>query len=346
MRYSKVYLDSMGYELGPVVVTSEELEERLAPLYKKLNIPKGQIVEWTGIRERRWWEPGYPLSRGAAAAAKKALAASNVKPADIGALIYTSVFKTQFEPATACHIGAEIGIGSDAFICDINNACLAAVNGMMAIANQIELGQIRAGMVVSCETSRHINEITIKHLLENPRMDEFIYVVTPFTGGSGASAILLTDGSFSKPGRRLRGGAVCADPRYHDICRWEIDPLGDGKYQEMTKTDALAVLKHGEKLGGKTWRKFQDILGWTAEDIDKTVCHQVARKNQEVMLKTMGIPPEKDFITYPFLGNIGSVSLPITAAIADERGFLQPGEKVVFGGIGSGLNCIILGWEW
>jgi 3-oxoacyl-[acyl-carrier-protein] synthase-3 len=60
----------------------------------------------------------------------------------------------------------------------------------------------------------------------------------------------------------------------------------------------------------------------------------------------MGITEEKDFFTYPYLGNIGTVSLPITAALAEERGFLQSGEKVGFFGIGSGLNCLGMGWEW
>jgi 3-oxoacyl-[acyl-carrier-protein] synthase-3 len=202
-------------------------------------------------------------------------------------------------------------------------------------------------MVVSCETSRHIIEITIKQLLENPRMDKFISSAATFTGGSGASAILLTDGSFSDSHHpKLMGATVCANPKYHDICRWEMASLGDGKYQEMMQTDALSVLKYGVKLGKNTWKKFQKTMGWTSDDVDKTICHQVARKNQEIMLKTMGLSHDKDFVTYPFLGNIGSVSLPITAAIADERGFLQRGDKVFFGGIGSGLNCMMLGWEW
>ena len=34
MRYEKVELTAIGYELAPVVVTSEELEARLAPLRK------------------------------------------------------------------------------------------------------------------------------------------------------------------------------------------------------------------------------------------------------------------------------------------------------------------------
>ena len=63
-----------------MVVTSAELEARLEPLYRALHIAPGQLQALTGIRERRWWEPGYPLSQGAIAAAKKALAATGVSP--------------------------------------------------------------------------------------------------------------------------------------------------------------------------------------------------------------------------------------------------------------------------
>jgi 3-oxoacyl-[acyl-carrier-protein] synthase-3 len=43
---------------------------------------------------------------------------------------------------------------------------------------------------------------------------------------------------------------------------------------------------------------------------------------------------------------MGTVSLPLTAALAEEREFLQAGHKVGFLGIGSGLNCLMLGLEW
>jgi len=38
--------------------------------------------------------------------------------------------------------------------------------------------------------------------------------------------------------------------------------------------------------------------------------------------------------------------LPVTAAMAHDQGFLVKGDKVSFLGIGSGLNCIMLGLEW
>ena len=109
MKYSRVFLDSIGYELPPVVVTSHELEARLRPVYEALHLPEGQLEALTGIAERRWWEPGYPLSRGAAAAARKALEASNVRPEDVEVLIYAAVCREQFEPATACRVAAALG---------------------------------------------------------------------------------------------------------------------------------------------------------------------------------------------------------------------------------------------
>ena len=62
MRYSRVYIDALGYELPPVVVTSQELEVRLKRVYEILHLPEGQLEALTGIAERRWWDPGYPVS--------------------------------------------------------------------------------------------------------------------------------------------------------------------------------------------------------------------------------------------------------------------------------------------
>ena len=69
-HYQCVLVSSLGYELGPVVVTTAELEERLAPAFTRLGIQPGQLEAWTGISERRWWQPNMPLSQGATAAAR------------------------------------------------------------------------------------------------------------------------------------------------------------------------------------------------------------------------------------------------------------------------------------
>src|SRR5260370_19924119 len=172
MRYSRVYIDAIGYELPPVVVTSQELEARLRPVYEKLRIQEGQLEALTGIIERRWWEPGFPVSQGAVVAARKALAAANVRPEEVEVLIYAGVCREQFEPATACRVAEALG-GRPHTVYDLSDACLGGPNGIIEVANRIELGQVRAGLVVSCESAREINDTLIDSMLQAQRMERF-----------------------------------------------------------------------------------------------------------------------------------------------------------------------------
>jgi acyl-CoA:acyl-CoA alkyltransferase len=345
MNYSRVFIDAIGYQLPPVIVTSHELETRLAPVYEALRLPEGQLEALTGISERRWWEPGFQVSQGAAQAARKALAVSNVRPQDLEVLIYAAVCRESFEPATACRVAATLGIRPQA-IYDLSNACLGVLNGIVDLANRIELGHIRAGMVVSCETAREITNTMIERMIQSRSMDVFKASLATLTGGSGAVAVLVTDGSFTKePRRRLLGGLTQAEPQHYALCRWGIDNLLTTARQIMS-TDSVNVLKYGVELGLRTWGAFLSRLGWANEMVDKVICHQVGTCHRDLILKSLGITSDKDYSTYEYLGNIGTVSLPLTAALAEERDFLRPGDRVGFLGIGSGLNCLMLGVEW
>lgn len=346
MRYTNVYLGALGYELPPLVVTSEDIEADLESLYRKLHLPQGQIESLTGIAERRWWRPGFRLSDGAIAAGRKALAAANVDPGEVGALVYTGVCREGFEPATACRVAAELGVGGEAAVYDISNACLGVLNGILDLANRIELGQIRTGLVVSCESAREINEETIAKVLAAGTMDAYKEALATFTGGSGAVAVLLTDGSSGSDRRQLLGGVAHAAPEHNDLCRWDLEDLGEGLRRQYMSTDAVAVLKNGVALGKRTWESLLSTLGWQGDTVDRVVCHQVGQANRDAILSATGISRDKDFASYPFLGNIGTVSLPLTAALAEERGILQSGNHVAFLGIGSGLNCMMLGLKW
>ncbi len=347
MGYNRVYLTALGYELGPQVVTSAELEERLAPVYRRLNIHPGQLEAWTGIAERRWWQPDARLSAGAATAARKAMAKTSIQAADLGVVIYAGVCRENFEPATACAVADALGVKGAASVYDLSNACLGVLNGMLEIANRIELGQIRAGLVVSCETAREINEIMIARLLTGVEMDIFAQALATFTGGSGAVAMLLTDGSFPGPaGHRLLGAVSQVAPEHHRLCRWGLAP-GDGLQQEQfMATDSVSVLKYGVQLGRQTWQLFLEEMDWTPAQVDRVICHQVGSGHQDAILNSLQVPKEKDYTTYRFLGNMGTAALPVTAAIAEERGVLRAGQRVGFLGIGSGLTCLMMGLEW
>jgi 3-oxoacyl-[acyl-carrier-protein] synthase-3 len=352
MKYQRVQLLSLGYELAPNVVTSDALEQRLAPLYEKLKLPAGQIELLTGIRERRYWDAGQCMWEPAAKAARKALKSAGVSPEDVGLLIYAGVCRDNLEPATACAVADALGIGDTAEVYDVSNACLGVLNGMLQAANAIELGAIRYALVVSCESARQIVDLSIARMLQNSNMAALRPSMATMTGGSGAIGVLLgpADGAAPGPtvaaaGHRLVGATVRSAPEHHHLCRWGPDTGIPSSAPMVMETDAAAVLENGVALGVRTWTAFQAEIGW-GEPPDRIICHQVGAWHRDAVLKALRYPPERDFSTFEYLGNIGTVSLPITAAIAAERGFLEPGHRVAFCGIGSGLNCLILGLEW
>jgi 3-oxoacyl-[acyl-carrier-protein] synthase-3 len=346
MRYNNVVLHTFGYELAPNVILSRDLEKRLAPLYDRLHLRMGQLEAITGIYERRFWDTGFKVSDGAAAAGRKALAAADISAADLGMLLYCGVCRDNLEPATACSVAHSLGVSPETGIYDVSNACLGVLNGILQVANAIELGQIRAGLVVSCETAREVVDLTIDRLLRTNDMEMFRDTIATLTGGAGAVAVLLTHESLSSKGHRLLGGTVRNAAEHHRLCLWGPDAGRCVNGIHAMKTDSVAVLKNGVVLGAETFDSFMKEMKWPEDRPDKVICHQVGAAHQKTILETVGIPQEKDFITYPFLGNIGTVSLPITAAIASEREFLLPGDQVAFFGIGSGLNCMMLGLEW
>ena len=350
MRFQNVHIAAIGYELPNLAVTSAALEERLAPVFDRLRIPRGQLAAMTGIHERRWWPQGTTLSAAAATAAAKCIRAARFSTEAIDTIIYAGVCRENLEPATACAVAHQLGIGGARQVYDVSNACLGVLNGMLQVAALIEAGFTRAGLICSAETAQQIVELMTDRLLREPTMERFKSTLATLTGGSGAAAVLLAHRDLAPRAPRLVGAAVRAAPEFHQLCRWGPD-TGQPSSMPMTmETHAIGVLENGVALGVETWRDFQRQLPTrddaTRPTVDRTICHQVGAANRDSILRAIEIAPENDFVTYDRLGNIGTVSLPLSAAVAAETGFLRPGQRVGLLGIGSGLNCLMLGVDW
>jgi 3-oxoacyl-[acyl-carrier-protein] synthase-3 len=112
------------------------------------------------------------------------------------------------------------------------------------------------------------------------------------------------------------------------------------------ETDSERLMHEGVALGVETFKAFLDETGWSSDDVAKTFCHQVGAGHRKLLLETLGLAPENDFATFPWLGNTGAVALPMTLAIGAEQGFIEPDERIGLLGIGSGIHCLMLGVEW
>jgi len=348
VNFQNVCIESIVHLLPEEIITSTQIEEKLASVYKKLNLPVGRLEMFSGIKERRFWNKGTRPSDVAAKAALKALDQAGIVSKKIGCLINSSVSRDFIEPATASVVHEKIGLSEDTMIFDISNACLGFVNAMVVVANMIEKGVIKAALVVGGEDARDLVESTIDHLNEDEELTRksIKKSFSSLTIGSGAAAAVLVHESISKFHHHLIGGSCLVSSKFNNLCQGGNTCNNKDSNKLLMNTDSETLLKSGVELAKKTWEKTKHILNLTNDDIKKFIFHQVGAAHRKLLCETLGIDLTKDFPTFPFLGNMGSVSLPITLSMAIEEGDIKKGDMVALMGIGSGINSMMLGVKW
>lgn len=348
MRYQNVCVEALSYRLPEEIVTSEALEARLAPLYDRLGLPQGRLELMTGIRERRFWPPGTLPGDVSVQAAAKLLDESHVAREDVGALLHGSVCRDYLEPATASSVHHRLGLGRDCIVYDVSNACLGLLNGVLQVANMIELGQIRAGIVVGTESARPLVETTIAQLNADTTLtrDTVKLAVASLTIGSASAAMLLVHRKLSRTGNRLLAATSQAFTAGHELCRSGRDEAAAGEMRPLMTTDSERLMREGIAAGQATFGPFLAEAGWTRDQIDKTFCHQVGAAHRKAMLASLDLDLANDFATFASLGNTGAVALPVTMALGIESGHLQARDHAALLGIGSGINCLMLALDW
>ena len=348
MRFAKTCLEAIGYALPENVVSSTELEQRLAPLYERLHLPEGRLELMSGIVTRRFWKPGTLPSVASARAGEVALAKAGVAPAEVQCLIHCSVSRDFVEPATSTAVHRLLGLGHHCLNFDISNACLGMASGVLMLANMIELGQIDTGLAVCGENAGPLVENTVERLNADLTLtrrsvkDQF----ASLTIGSCAAAIVVRAQSRSRTGHRLLAAANWSDTSANELCQGDANGgMVDGSAPLMA-TDSQALLHAGVEAARHMWEILQAESGWVAATPDVICTHQVGKAHSRLLFETLGLSPDKDFVTYPMLGTCGSASWPVTCAMAEEQGVLHEGANLALLGIGSGLNCTGMAVKW
>lgn len=338
MLNSRVYLESIAYELPPQVVSSQSILERLQPTLQRLKIPAEPLMLAAGVEERRFYPEGATIVEAATRVAQSAMKKAGLHPHEIGAIVSTSVCKDYIEPSMASMIHGQLQLPPDCLNLDVGNACLGFLNGISLLADLIDAGRIKAALVVDAESSREVVEATIQRLLQpDTQISDFSLNFASLTLGSGAVAVVLTHESIARSRHRLVGHVSLADTAHSGLC------LGS---REQMLVQCRPLLEAGLSLAKKTWDLAHKFFGWTSANIDFIIGHQVGAKHFKSLFELFGLDQRRSFVTYPFLGNVGPASVPLTLAIAAERGLIKPGDRLGLMGIGSGLNCSMMELHW
>ena len=349
MKFQHVRFQGFGYELPPNILSSDAIEEKLTPVYEKLKLPKGRLELMSGIRERRFWDKGTRPSDAAVLAGQKAVAAAGIPASELDCLIFTSVSRDMMEPATASFVHHQLGLRERCLVFDISNACLGFLDGMIFLASMIELGQVTCGLLVAGETAEDLLESTIRNLLADSTLTRKTIKnsFASFTIGSGSVALVMTHEQYSNGGQKFMGGACRANTKHNDLCQGgRFDDPRTSRNSILMATDSEELMKQGIETAKATWIDFLAELDWLPAEIDIFFCHQVGQAHARLLFESLDMNPARNFETLSFLGNTGSVSAPITMAMGIEQGIFSKGQRCALLGIGSGINCLMLGVEW
>lgn len=333
-RYRDSAILSVAAADAPIVVTSDEIDQRLMPTYDRLGMQPGMIERLAGVSERRWWPEDVSFIDAASLAGAKAIADAGVDPQEIGLLIDTSVCRDRLEPSAAVDVHAQLGLGSGCLNFDLSNACLGFINGMQLAATLLDAGHIDYALVVDGEGSRGIHEATIARLLEpDTTRDDVLANFATLTLGSGGAAMVLGRASEHPAGHRFVGGVARAATEHTHLCVGDLNGMS---------TDARGLLEAGVALARDTWTDAREHFDWS--DLDCYVIHQVSKLHTKAITDAIGIDPARVPLTFPTRGNIGPASVPFTlASVAAE---LESGQRVACMGIGSGLNAAVIEIAW
>ncbi len=344
MHFNNVVIQHLGYALGPNTCTSEDIEQRLAPMYERLKLPFGRLEHMTGIRQRQFWERDTTASQASTYAAQNLLDQTNYPKEQLDILIHSAVSRDRLEPATASYVHNNLNLSGHTQILDISNACLGFLNAMVLTAGLIETRQIRNALIVAGENGQPLVEHTIDQLLDPKHTRKSIKpYFANLTIGAGAVAAILThsDEVKGRSALQLETATLQTDTSHNHLC--EGDNASSAAQSLEMQTDSEELLHAGIALAKKNWELFKKETGWDSNTPEHTITHQVGRAHQRLLYETLHLSEDLDFSTYPSLGNVGSVSLPVTLAMAMEKEVIQPNEKVALLGIGSGLSSIMIG---
>ena len=343
MRFENVAIETLEYALPDEIWTSADIEARLAPTYQRLGLPEGRLELMTGIKERRFWPRETRPSAASARAGEAVLAKTSFARCDIDLLIHAAVCRDRLEPATAAYVHGLLDLTGKTQIFDLSNACLGFLNAMLVAGSMIESGQIERALIVSGENGRPLVENTVQQLLD-PGLTR--KTIKPFfanlTIGSGAVGALLCHKDLVPRACPLLTAAVVeTDSSANNLCQG--DSAGDA-LEMMTDSEELLVA--GIQVAERAWKQFTQITGWDAETPECIITHQVGKAHSRELFKALKLDLRKDYTTFEVLGNVGSVSCPITFARAIKEGRFVVSQKAALLGIGSGLSSLMMAVEW
>jgi 3-oxoacyl-[acyl-carrier-protein] synthase-3 len=322
-----VQVVSCGSYVPDVIVSNEELQSRYG-------FDGNWIEQRTGILSRRHARPDQATSDLCVEAARKAIRAARVNPADID-LVVVGTFSPDFSfPSTACLVQDKLGL--DAPAVDLQAACAGFMYALVTGAQYVATGNSKLALVIGGDCNSRIT---------NPQ-DQRTYPLF----GDGAGAVLLAAGEphqgliCYQMGADGSGGPLLDRPSggsRHPLTHADLDAG-----RQFMHMDGRNVFKWAVHLLTDTVELVLNRTGMSVHDVSLYVLHQANIRIIRSACEQLGIPEDKVFNNLQRYGNTSGGSIPIALDEAFQAGRINRGDTVLISGFGAGLawGTALLKW--
>lgn len=315
-----------GHYVPDRVVTNAELE-------KIMDTSDAWIQERTGIKERRWIQPGETTIYGLGfKAAQRAIKRAGIEASDIELIIFASILSDHGFPGGGCFMQEMLEIPGVPSM-DIRNACSGFIYGLSIADKFIKSETYKTVLVVGAEIqSAGIDKTT------RGRDVAVIF-------GDGAGAIILQATDDNNKG--ILTTHLHADGRYAKKlwCDWPSihkTPALGGMFNDWERDapymEGRFVFKHAVVKFPEVIKEALEATGYLIEDVDLVIPHQANLRITEAVAHRLGLPMNKVFSNIQRYGNTTAASIPIALDEAADEGLIKDNSLICLAAFGSGFT--------
>lgn len=313
------------------------------------------ITTRTGVKERRFVDPGVGTSDLAIAAVDNALADAAVQASEIDALITATMTPDYLAPGIAGLVQSGLGLSHVAAF-DIRQQCSGFLYGLDLADALIQSGRADTVAVVGAEVHAGFqpwSDESWRVLLgqsPGPLADEDYRRNTEHRAwsvlfGDGAGAMILRRAEQDDEG--ILSTSLHTDGESFELI-W-VPGVGFKSRPYVSEDDLANDLHLPTMDGGGLFRKavrlmpeaaraVLDRAGMTLDDVDLVIAHQANDRILEGVRKQFGMDPEKVPSNIGSYGNTTAGTLPILYHELSEAGRINPGSVVCFAAFGAGAH--------
>ena len=299
-----------------------------AELAKRVDTSDEWIRSRTGICQRHIAAPGEKTSDLALAAARQALTAAGLAPAEVDMIVLATTTPDMVFPSTACILQDKLGTrNGPAF--DVQAVCSGFVYALGLADLMVKSGQARNALVVGAEIYSRILDWHDRG--------------TCVLFGDGAGAVVLAPAT--EPG--ILSAHLHADGHYRDI----LAVPGTVAHGAVSGTPLLTmegntVFKFAVKVLAEVAHEALAANGMTTSAIDWLIPHQANIRIMDATAKKLHVPVERMVSTVDRHANTSAASIPLALDLAVRDGRIRPGQHVMLLGVGGGFTwgSVLLRW--